>query len=210
MRDAGFLYYEPAYDALDASLAALSDAYPGFRFDLTGDPVFYGRNLAQVTRDLMRSLALAAAIILAILWFVFRSWRIGALSVFPNAFPLAVTASLLYLVEGGGLELASVCSFTICLGIAVDDTIHFLTRFQHERLLTDDLEEAILRSVRGVGAALVTTTIVLVVGFGVVLTSEIPVNRLFAGMGVATIAAALLGDLVLLPAMMKLALGGKR
>lgn len=210
VRDKGYRYYGPLYERVDLELAQLEEEFPGFEFNLTGDPVFYGRNLARVVVDLVGSLGLAAGLILAVLWMVFRSWRIGLLSVFPNVFPLAVTASLLYWVEDGGLELASVCSFTICLGIAVDDTIHFLTRFQRERKRTDDLELAIHRSVRGVGAALVTTTIVLVVGFGVVLTSEIPVNRLFAGMGCTTIAAALLGDLVLLPAMLKVVLGSQK
>ena len=209
IRDLGYLHYQDAYDRTDVALAGLESEYPGFEFKLTGEPVFYGRNLAEVTTDLVVSLALAAGVILIVLWFLFRSWKIGLLSILPNVFPLVVTASLLFFVEHGGLELASVCSFTICVGIAVDDTIHFLTRFQREYKKTDDLELAIHRSVRGVGAALLTTTVVLVVGFGVVTTSEIPVNRLFAGMGCTTIAAALVGDLVLLPALMKVVLGGK-
>lgn len=208
--DQGFGHYEPLYAALEEALAEMEQGYAGFGFRLTGDPVFYGRNLATITLDLVKSLGLAAGIILVVMWAVFRSWRTGIVSIFPNVFPLAMTAALLYLVEGGGLELASVCSFTVCLGIAVDDTIHFLTRFKREWRRTPDLELAIHRAVRGVGAALVTTTIVLVVGFGVVLTSQIPVNRLFAGMGCTTIGAALLGDLILLPAMLKVAYGSGR
>jgi len=104
--------------------------------------------------------------------------------------------------SGYPLELVSVCAFTVCLGIAVDDTIHFLTRFVEERELTNDVDLAIRRAFGSAGVAMVMTTVVLVAGFGTVAFSDSRDHHIFATMGVLTIAAALFGDLVLLPAML--------
>ena len=106
------------------------------------------------------------------------------------------------MATGYALNIAAVCAFTVCLGIAVDDTIHFLSRFQDEVARGDGTRPAIQRTFLGVGTALVTTTIVLVCGFATVLASQMPAHRIFAGMAVSTIGTALIGDLLLLPAML--------
>ena len=119
----------------------------------------------------------------------------------PNVFPLAVTGTFL-VVAGQPLEIVSVCAFTVCLGIAVDDTIHFLTRFYEERIETPSDDDAIRRGFAGAGTGMVMTTLVLVVGFATVIFSDMREQRIFASMGALTIAAALFGDLILLPALL--------
>ncbi len=123
------------------------------------------------------------------------------ISIIPNMFPLAVTGASMVLM-GQTLELVSVCAFTVCLGIAVDDTIHFLTRYEEERLKTKDENEAIRAAFTGVGTALIMTTIVLVVGFSTVLFSDMRDQRIFAAMSGLTIGSALFGDLIFLPALL--------
>ncbi|MFH1302986.1 MAG: MMPL family transporter, partial [Planctomycetota bacterium] len=118
-----------------------------------------------------------------------------------NMFPLAVTGAFL-VFTGQALEIVSVCAFTVCLGIAVDDTIHFLTRFREEQLLVDSDEEAIRRAFTGVGTALIMTTVILVAGFSTVVFSDMRDQRIFAIMSGLTIASALFGDLVFLPALL--------
>ena len=119
----------------------------------------------------------------------------------PNAFPLAVAGSVL---AGLGLELqvSSVLAFTVCLGIAVDDTIHLVSRYRAERLRGRPPEEAAVRAVTAVGRALVITTLVLVGGWGMLLLSEVPTTQLFGVIGLVGLTAALVGDLILLPAML--------
>jgi uncharacterized protein len=141
-----------------------------------------------------------------VLMLAYRSVRLGLISIIPNMFPLAVTGTFLVLT-GQALELASVCAFTVCLGIAVDDTIHFLTRYKEE-LRSASIHEAIERAFVGTGTALIMTTLVLVVGFATVMLSDMRDQRIFATMGGLTIASALFGDLVFLPAL--LSLFGKR
>ena len=116
-------------------------------------------------------------------------------------FPLVVTGAYLALT-GYNLEIVMVCNFTVCLGIAVDDTIHFLTRYQEEQRETASEDDAIRRAFIGVGTALIMTTTVLVIGFATVVFSESRDHKIFATMGALTIAAALFGDLIFLPALL--------
>ena len=139
---------------------------------------------------------------------VYRSLRLGLISIVPNVFPLAITGTLLWLF-GQSLEIVSVCAFTVCLGIAVDDTIHFLTRYREEECKTEDRRLAIRRSFVGVGTALIMTTVVLIIGFSTALLSDSRDHRIFAIMGILTIGSALFADLVFLPALL-LRFGGTR
>ena len=142
-------------------------------------------------------------IIFLILTIVYRPVRLCLISIIPNLFPLALTAA--YLVWAGyNLEIVMVCNFTVCLGIAVDDTIHFLSRCQEERARCDSDDEAILRAFTSVGTALIMTTVVLVAGFSIVTLSDSRDHRIFATMGALTIASALFCDLIFLPALLSL------
>ncbi len=201
VQDLGSARYLPVFERIDGRLAKIESAHPGYQLRLTGDPVTRGRTLHEIIYDLAFSLSLASSVILIVMGVAYRSLRIGLLCVVPNLFPLAVTAALLVLLNRP-LEITSVCAFTICLGIAVDDTIHFLSRFQLEQRGDGLRDPAIRRSFLRVGSALILSSVVLVAGFGSVLTSELPGNRVFAAMACSTIAAALLGDLIILPAML--------
>jgi len=113
-----------------------------------------------------------------------------------------VAAATWLKITGQPLEIVSVCCFTVCLGIAVDDTIHFLSRYQEETRHTNDRKEAIERAFQGVGTGMVMTTLVLIAGFGSVLFSETRDHRIFGSLGIVTLAVALICDLFLLPAML--------
>ncbi|MDA1049223.1 MAG: efflux RND transporter permease subunit [Planctomycetota bacterium] len=201
MQDLGIAHYEPVFRRVEQRLGELQTDYPGFKLTLTGDPVTRGRNLYRIVTDLASSLGTAAITIFVVMSLAYRSLRIGLITVIPNLFPLVVTACMMVLF-GHPLEIASVCAFTVCLGIAVDDTIHFLTRYRSEVDRHGDVERAIRDAFQGVGSAMIITTFILITGFGTVLTSELPGQRYFAAMAVSTIAAALVGDLVFLPALL--------
>ncbi|QDU63355.1 Multidrug resistance protein MdtC [Planctomycetes bacterium Pan216] len=206
VQDRGTAAYEPVFQRIEQGLADLGTRHPGFTFDLDGGPVRRTRELYLIVVDLTASLGTATLIILAVMAVVYRSLRIGLITIIPNIFPLAATGALLVLL-GQPLTMASVCAFTVCLGIAVDDTIHFMTRFQRELREGHHWEEAIRRTFLTVGTALVMTTIILVAGFSIVLMSDMPGHQTFGSMASATISSALLGDLLFLPAMLATFLG---
>ena len=200
VQDIGIAKFGPVFTRLESGLVKIAAKHPQFQLQLKGDAIWRWQNLYQIVVDLAASLGAASFIILIVLSLAYRSWRIGLISFFPNAFPLAVTGVWL-VFAGYNLELVSVCAFTVCLGIAVDDTIHFLSRYEEERQKTDDRETAIRRAFTGVGVSLVMTTVVLVAGFSTVAFSDSRDHHIFATMGALTIGFALLGDLVILPAL---------
>ncbi len=203
VQDLGIAAYGPVFTRIEAELKKIEAKHPAFNLNLDGRAVWRWRNLYQIVVDLASSLGSAAVIIFLILTIVYRSVRLGLISIIPNLFPLALTAA--YLVWAGyNLEIVMVCNFTVCLGIAVDDTIHFLSRFQEERARCDSDDEAIRRAFTSVGTALIMTTVVLVAGFSIVTLSDSRDHRIFATMGALTIASALFCDLIFLPALLSL------
>lgn len=209
VKDLGIAAYGEVFTRIEEALEQIKNEHPGFRLELLGDAVWRWRNLYQIVIDLATSLGTATIIILIVLTLVFRSIRLGIVSIIPNLFPLAFTGACLALANYN-LELVMVCNFTICLGIAVDDTIHFLTRFLEESEHEANTDLAIKKAFTGVGTALIMTTAVLVAGFSIVTFSDAREHFIFAVMGALTIAAALFCDLVFLPALLAVFLKRKQ
>jgi predicted RND superfamily exporter protein len=201
VQDLGISQYNDVFARIEDGLAKIEQEYPEFELSLSGEAIWRWENLFQIVVDLAASLGTASLTIFGVLALVYRSLRIGLISIIPNLFPLAAAGA--YLVfTGQALEIVTVCAFTVCLGIAVDDTIHFLTRYQEERQVTQDERVAIQKAFTGVGTALILTTIILVSGFCTVLFSDSRDHFIFASMGIITLSAALFADLVFLPAML--------
>ena len=198
----------PAFSRIEQSLVELSAKYEPLRFRLTGLPLIISRSLHKINIDLARSLGLAAIVIFGIITLEFRSLRYGVICLIPNIFPLAVISAYLFFT-GGSLQTMTVLVFTICLGIAVDDTIHFMTRFRTEFRECGNAHQAVKRSFDAVGKALVITTIIFVFCFGTCATSTIPMTKNFAYLACIGFAAALAGDLIILPALLLVAFDGK-
>lgn len=201
IQDLGIARYVPVFERVEKELKVIEKSHPEFTLNLRGSAIGRWKDLYQVVVDLAKSLGTASLIIFGVLTIVYRSIRIGLISVVPNVFPLAATGFLLLLV-GQHVEIVSVCAFTVCLGIAVDDTIHFLTRFQEESAINPDRKLAIRNAFVNVGTALIMTTAVLVVGFSTALLSDARDHRIFAMMGILTIGGALFADLLFLPALL--------
>ncbi len=176
----------------------------GFQISVSGSAVVASRNLSTMITDLVKSLIIAAAVILAVLTAMFRSVRMGLVSLLPNCLPLLFVAS--YLVwTGEPLRVTSVLLFTVSLGIAVDDTIHFLVRFRRELSEGKTVDESIRNTIRSVGAALVVSTLVLVAGFSASAISTMPHSQLFSRLACISVVVALIGDMVLLPVILSIA-----
>lgn len=208
MADIGSAHSRPLFDSIDADLAKLERQHPGIKMELTGTAMIGARSVHKMIESLNQSLLGAAVAIFGSIAVGFRSIRLAAISVLPNVFPMVATATLLVLT-GRPLQMTSVMVFSICLGIAVDDTIHFLNRFQREMRVDGDVRAALRRSFHAVGSAVITTTMVLLTGFGSVLTSEMPSSRLFAWLSCTAYSTAIIGDLILLPALLACFYGGR-
>jgi hypothetical protein len=201
LRDQGISAHEPMFARIEAQLKPIEDANPGFRLEIISDVIIEGRVVRQVVEELVHSLLMASLIIFGVLAIAFRSLRFGLISILPNVMPLAAAGTLRFMINDS-LGIASACSFAICLGIAVDDTIHFLMHYREERRLGRTPAQANRNTFLTVGTALVMTTVVCTLGLGTVLTSQLPTHVNFAAMGCTTLVAALVADLLFLPALL--------
>jgi predicted RND superfamily exporter protein len=117
----------------------------------------------------------------------------------PNLTPLFITLGYMGL-RGYDMNVGNVIVFTICLGLADDNTIHFLYRFREELAATGDVPQAIQRSFQGTGRAILATSLLLVAGTAVLMASNFVPTWRFAELTAVTIIGNLLGVLLLLPA----------
>lgn len=203
IQDLGVAQYTPVYERLESKLEELSRLNPDYKFRLAGSAVGWGRYVHRMLNDMALSLAVASIIILIMISFAFRSLRIGLISMIPNLFPLLACAAVLAAFDMP-LSLEIVCAFTICLGIAADDAIHFLSRYQIEKRNSLNVDQALEISFIRVGQVLIVTTVVLLCGLGSVLFSSLPMYRAFTSVACATLSTALIADLIILPALLKL------
>jgi predicted RND superfamily exporter protein len=156
----------------------------------------------MVTGTIVAILAIALIMIFAL-----QSVRLGILSLVPNGLPILTTFGAWALLVGTvGFSVATVAS--ISLGIIVDDTVHFLSKYvraRNERALS--IEDSIRYAFHNVGTAIVVNTIILATGFLVMTTSAFKMNADLGLMTILAIVFALILDFLLLPAMLLL---GKR
>lgn len=199
--DVGSRRLEGVYDRVDAELDALEQAHPGWRFELAGMSVVSARNLRQLVKDLGSSLLLEVVVIATILAVAFRSPLAGVVSMIPNLFPLAVIATLL-VATGRSLTPATVIVFNVCLGLAVDDTVHLLAALARHRREGVSAATAVRRAVAEMGNAVVIGGVVLGVGFATVTASSVPTLAGFGLLACAAVVAATVAELVFLPALL--------
>jgi predicted RND superfamily exporter protein len=153
-------------------------------------------------KTMLTGTAVALLLISVILMFALKSFKIGLISLVPNLVPPLVGFGIWGLVSGQvGLGLSVVAGMT--LGIVVDDTVHFLskyTRAMREKKMSP--EDSVRYAFHNVGQALVVTTLVLMAGFFVLATSDFLIN---SNMGLLTgivIGLALIADFLLLPTLL--------
>lgn len=172
------------------------------RIDVTGDGFVASSGVERLVNDLVSSVGLVLLVILLTMWGLLRSPRLALIACLPNMLPMALTAATLALA-GEDLKITNIVSFTVALGLAVDDTIHFMVRYREERALGFGIDAAIDRAMQGAGHAIVLTSVLLVAGFGVLSLSELASTRWFGLLTAVTLLGALLADLLLLPALLK-------
>lgn len=154
--------------------------------------------------SMLSGTTIAIFIISAILAIALKSFRYGALSLVPNLVPAILGFGAWSLFIGSvGMSLSVVTGMT--LGIVVDDTVHFLSKYIRARREKGySAEDAVRYAFETVGPALIATTIILLVGFGILSFSSFRLNNWMAQLTAIVIAFALIADLILLPALLLL------
>jgi predicted RND superfamily exporter protein len=136
----------------------------------------------------------------------FRSLRLAAIALLVNTVPIALGAVLMALA-GIRLDVATVMVASIALGIIDDDTVHLITTWRHGVERTGDPEAALAHAFDVAGRAIAITSLILVAGFAALTLSGFRPTAHFGLLVCAAVAAAVLADLLILPAAL-LRLGG--
>jgi len=185
---------------IDQIFEPLKKLYPGLKATLTGGVGTWARVFDAISWSQIRSFGLAFLIISMILIGIFGSLKMGLIAIIPNTFPMLTVFGLMGWAD---LKLNTTTLFTapIIIGIAVDDTIHFLTHYRLSLIKGQSIGESINSTLREVGQAIFFTTLILISLF----LCFIPVNHVgvshFAILAVVAVIAALIADLLLLPAL---------
>lgn len=189
-------------DDLENEVESLFAPIEGVNVRLTGDAYVGSRGLDAVITDLIGSLATAVFIIFIVLSILFRSPRLGLISIPPALMPLAFTLCWMW-VRDIPLNTATAIIFSIAIGMTVDGCIHFMSRFREEYRGDVSLDEAIVAAARGTGKAIIFTCIALIVGFGVMLVSQFVPIRRFGELVAFTIFIMMLATMLVLPALLR-------
>ncbi len=187
----------------EVSEFAEAELEPGlFRLTHTGARHIFDKHQELLVISLLKSLGLAFLLVSIFMGLIFRNFRVVIISLIPNIIPLLATAAL---IGALGLELDPKIAivFTVAFGIAVDDSIHFLSRFKLERDKGQTNAEAISATFDETGRAIIITTLILFAGFGTLLGSAFPPTLIIGLLLSLTLIVALVADFLLIPVLIR-------
>jgi len=167
---------------------------------VTGNPVLVSETLTDIIVGQARSVGLALVFVYAILTVMFMSQRIGLVALLPNIVPVAVYFGSLGLF-GISLNPSTSLIAPMVLGIAIDDTIHYFSRFNREVHRHADDRKATLLAMKSVGRPVTLTSLGLCLGFLVLMSSELRMQAQVGMMASYALAIAWLSDFLLTPAL---------
>ena len=193
---------------LDRLKQELRDEYPTLTTEISGSMVMYNAQDEYINQGMFQSFLVALGIMAVSFMVLFRSLKYGLIALVPSIVPILMTGALLVIL-GIPLNLGTMVVGAMTMGIAVDDAIHMMNRYLRARARGMTASDAITAASDQAGRAVIFTSIVLVLGFSMMLFGSF-IPYIYTGLFAASIMAlALLGDLIFLPALLHLIDGRK-
>ncbi|HIP28910.1 MAG TPA: RND transporter [Sulfurovum sp.] len=193
-----------AVKVLDYVKQEATKTFPDEKVETTGMIPLLINTFANAIHSSVVSYIIAFILITGIMILILGSVRMGLLSMIPNLTPIILGLLLMY-VMNIPLDMFTLLIGSIAIGLAVDDTIHFLHNFRRYYLESGDSAKAIQMTFLTAGKAMVITTVVLSLGFYAYLMAEMISVQNFGLLTGTVIVFALLSDLLLAPALMMVA-----
>jgi len=152
--------------------------------------------------NLLRSFSIAFGVITVLMILTFRSFKLGIIAMVPNLLPILCILGIMGFA-GIPIDMANLLIASIALGVAVDDTIHFLHHWRVHYRQTKDVDASIQYSFEHSGRAMMSTTMILTVGFFVYMASSMQHMQRFGMLIGLTVIFALVIDLIMAPAILR-------
>ena len=184
----------------DSIKVYLSENFPNQEVTLTGTTILSADLTNKIVFSLAWSILIAVIAISIIMTLLFRNPYMVFISLVPNLIPLLAVAGVMGFFNVD-IKPSTAVIFTIALGIAVDDSIHYLARFRIEYLRSGALFASLTKTTVQTGRAIIVTSLILIAGFGTLITSAFTSTAMMGILVCTTIAAALLADLFVLPSL---------
>lgn len=171
-------------------------------WDVTGLGMTISVSSHLLTAGQIKSLSITIVLVFGMMFALFLSSKVGLIAIISNVFPIIINFGIM---GWFGVELSMVTSLiaSIAIGLSVDDTIHYLFRYNRELKTDLDEKRAIRDTLTHVGRPITYTTVVICIGFSILLFSNFKPTAIFGVMMMITMLSALVGDLILLPSLIQ-------
>lgn len=179
-----------------------NELFPESEINIVGAVPQFIKMIGYITHGQIISFGIAMLVIAILMMIVFGSVKTGLIALIPNLTPAFVIGGIMGFA-GVPIDTSTVLIMPMILGLAVDDTIHFINHSKLEFLRTRNYRESILRSIRSVGVALIFTTLVLSANFLTYLTSDVKFYFFLGILAVSGMVSALIADFFITPLLFK-------
>lgn len=173
-----------------------------FTVSTTGTSIVFLKGTNYLVRNLISSLLLALLVIAMLMALTFSSFKMIVISLIPNLIPQLLTAAMMG-YAGITIKPSTILIFSIALGISVDNTIHFLSRYRQQLHLSNrKIHESVLAALRETGFSMIYSAVVLFFGFAIFILSSFGGTEALGYLVSFTLLVAMLSNLFLLPSLL--------
>jgi predicted RND superfamily exporter protein len=166
--------------------------------EVTGFFVLLTNLIESIIRDQWVTFAAASVGIMALVWIGFRSWKYAVVAMIPNAVPIYMVMGLLGWL-GLKMNMGAAMIAAVSMGMSVDSSIHYYAAFRRERRQGKTVHAALVQCQQSVGLAMIFSTVALIVGFGVLVSSQFVPTIYFGALMSLAMLGGMLGNLIVLP-----------
>lgn len=203
----GSYEYTAAWESMrgdfDQFIEQMKQRYPDAKVSVTGILPLMMQGADYLTSSERASFGLAIVMVSVMLFVLFGSVKTGAIALIPNLIPAMLAYGAMGLLDIP-LDVTTMMIAPVVIGIAVDDTVHFVTHYRSEVLIDGNIRRALEATITHTGQSVVFTSLILGLGFGIMAFASYPSTANMGIFGGLAIFVGLLNDLFLLPAMILL------
>jgi len=199
-----FTHFASSNEFLDARkkiLSSMQEQFPSAKWQVTGLGMAIASSSRLLTQGQIQSLTLTLAVIFCIMLALFMSFKVAGISILPNMIPIVINFGVMGWI---GIELSMVTSLiaSIAIGMAVDDIIHYLVRYNQKFKTLMDKKRALENTLKHIGNQMIFSSVAVCAGFFILAFSSFRATAIFGIMMVIIMFSGLFADIVLLPSLM--------